>query len=386
MNKPRIDWLTLSWTHNYPSLEAQDKHIEFLRDIFCYEKFTEITQKNQIILNGEDVFICCRPFLIYLQFRASGFYKFENYYQKIKSLAILINGYFNRIETIPYLRSLLISRLDIARDRVGITPEFFKKIIDNPNHHCGFNFGQRIYSRKNIIETLYLTSSSWKARAYRKDIEIQKESNEHKLAWYHRNFALDEIVTRFELELHEAKNLKDLTFIFYSDMSEEILINHGLSQFYSKHRVREIKNSKQKDRWPEVEAWKSLFVSSNYTYSQNISDIKSGDIKLSDRQPELTKAVKSIVRSTAKLELVQADERIESYLVQARAEYEQNEIDRLRKLSLTKKYFIKLNELAENHAKPVVEARAGEASEQASMTEGQSDSDVSVSDDADEAA
>lgn len=373
---PRIDWMTLSWSHDIDLLINQGAHIKFLKNLFHFEDFMEIIQHNQLVLNGDDIYICFRPRLIYIQFRGSFFYQFDSYYSIIKSFAKKINDEFNAIESSAFYRSLLISRLDIAVDYESVTPEFFLADFTAKNR-VFFSYMKQVYERKNICETIYLNSSKWKLRFYRKDLEIKNEKNETKRKYFFENFGESNIVTRFELQLNESKNLKDETFLFYSaSFVEQEFIQYALANFYNKHRIRIIQKSKNTSKWPECKKWKSFFLlSENYLYTPNVSGIQTNELKLSENRGSYTKALNRIVehaheerirrenshlrntdpiqKEKEKAVLNQQEHRIDQQnsdldldndIRNAFFNLKQRLDDQARKLELTNKYFLRLTE------------------------------------------
>lgn len=344
---PRIDWMTFSYQTDLSCVRDMRDHIEFLKDLFCFEDYTEITQKNQLVLNGQDIYICFRANLIYIQFRGSFFYSYHTYFKIIRNLLKIINKQFASYEPSLSPRKMILSRLDIAQDFVDSDVEYFLKEIKSSKKKICFTATEKIFSKNNVVESFYLQTSKYKVRIYRKDIEMRKEKNDLKRNYYEDNFG-NNIVARFEIELSEARNLIDETFIFYkNDLSEQDLIEHALANFFQKHRIRIIsEKDKKTSRWQDCNFWKSLFhPNENYSYTRKC-DLKKSEYKQKNKKINFTKSLNNVVEFLDhKKNKEEAKETLLEYYKQAESEFKNRKESNDKKIKKTSNFFELLNDL-----------------------------------------
>lgn len=345
-HKPRIDWMSFSWQSEF-SFSNMSEHIRILsEEVFCFENFEKLSSDKICILDGNDIYIKFQSGLIFIQFRGSFFYRFnDNYYDYIKILIRSCNDYLNEIEKTSYTKSMTISRLDICQDFQNITLEkMLHNYISRENKFSFFGKHYPIYSSKGLLETYYINSGKYKSKFYRKDLEVKKENNEFKKKWFIESFGLSSPVVRYEITISETKQLKDETFIFYrSEYDEEFFKKHALEHFYLNHRIRIKTLSKNKFRWPEDEFYKSLHrIDHNFKFNENLAEVLAQDLKFSENKSIYSKAINVIAEQTENMNEAHRIERLNSQILQSISELENKRTLDKKRLKSTKRYFLSL--------------------------------------------
>lgn len=347
-HKPRIDWLTFSWVSLFNTVENMQNHIQFIKDILCFQKFEEQYSRSTLIMEGEDIYICFRSGLIYIQFRGSFYYRYPDYYEKIRNLMILTSRAFSEFEPLSGNRFLTLSKRQIAQDFEDVGVELFESEIESSRKRICFSQKPVTYGR-NPRETYSLNSSKSQNNFYRKDIESRKEKNEYKRKWFQEKFG-DKAVVRFENTVNESANLLDETFIFYTaEYDEDFFTRYSLDKYYQKHRLRLKRNSKNQSLWPDCPFWYSLFHPvEEFRPIDEIYHLKKGDYRVKNKKANFTKSMNNVVDFLVKQE--EKENLLLDYYKQSESEYLERQDQENQMLKKTESYFKAIDDIVKKAA------------------------------------
>lgn len=336
---PHLDWLAFSYPIPGNKYEHYRQFFESINKVLFFETFAFNNSPCKIVADGNDIYYSFMPSCFFIQFRGTFFVRNQNQsLEIIRYLVRDINTVFNKI-TSKILREetnvpLVISTMHIAQDYANITPDEIFEPYNNPlNKVC---FGGKYGTFGKPTEAIYITSSKWLLKGYRKDIEVKKKKEEIKQKWLKDNFAKDDIVTRVELEITESSRNKDNTFNFYNQkIDEQTLCEIALRDWHDLHQITSLKTNKPVKSWRNIFVAKDLEIKRAKTFAANL--LKFNPYKEFPLQAHFSGIIKhELFQDSNRAELIES--RIN------RALDEETEVKRKREhaLNITKSYFNQL--------------------------------------------
>lgn len=149
-----------------------------------------------------------------------------------------------------------ISRIDVTHDYLNATPDLFIPDCIREYKACfGVKYHPILNATTDILETVYLASSKFVIRSYRKDVEIYAKNGSKKGLYDLKSEEYkDKAISRFEIELADSELLKHTNDLFnlppMPELTESVFVDSIMNTFLETKFIRKRNpNDSNESRW-----------------------------------------------------------------------------------------------------------------------------------------